>query len=291
MSGTVVSHVIAPPPLPEAGTHEDGILLADLNKRIDDEFKIKVLRGKCLGVAKALRGAEAGWVEIVGGVSATSAEAAGNEEAGASLAGSLQGAKGMGVERIFYDRGEHMLVAIIWFGGALSGWPGVTHGGAIATALSDKLALTAFLAAGGGRTNGSKVSAAAIPQRLPGTGAHAKMLAPDEKAPEPAQMSLNYMKPTLANGFYVIRVQPSLGTSNEDGDSGVQSLRVAPSHEYAATLETMDAKVCVSAKASFAAGSLLEYADSATVERAKTGYAEFKEWMWPSRQRNSQIDG
>ncbi len=64
IAGNTTQHIIAPPPMPEPGTHEDGILIADLNQRIDSDFKVKVLRGKCLGVAKQLKGssseAEAG---------------------------------------------------------------------------------------------------------------------------------------------------------------------------------------------------------------------------------------
>ena len=103
-------------------------------------------------------------------------------------------------------------------------------------------------------------------------------------------MSLNYVKPTLANGFYVIRVQPAHGLDHGQSEAGAVSLQVQPSHEYEATLETLDAKVCVTAKASFAASSSLQYAGKEGVKGSNTAYAEFREWMWPSRQRNSQID-
>ncbi|KAK5131727.1 hypothetical protein LTR08_000616 [Meristemomyces frigidus] len=290
-SGALVSHIIAPPPHPEPGSHGDALLLADLNARLDAEFKIKVLRGKCLGVTKALRGVEGGWVEIIGPGSANGeSEGEGEGQGARSLASSLQGAKGLGVERLFYDRGEHMLVAVVWFGASLSGWPGVTHGGVIATALSDKLALTASLAAMAGKKgkNGSSVSAAAIPQRLPGTGDHAKMFAPGVKGPEPAHMRLSYVKPTLANGFYVIRVQPSLGLEEEAGGEGAGS-EVKGGRDYEATLETLDGKVCATAQATFAAGGVLQRVEEGVGEGVGTGYAEFREWMWPSRQRDSRV--
>lgn len=280
MGGTLVLHTVAPPPLPEAGTHEDGVLIADLNKRVDQEFKVKVLRGKCLGVAKALKGAEGGWVEIVPPPAADEAQ---GPSVGEGLVHHMQGAKGLGVERVFWDRGEHKLVAVVWFGGALSGWPGVTHGGAIATALSDKLALAASLAERSNRD----VSAAAVPQRLPGTGNHAKMFAPATRPDEPAQLSLSYVKPTMANNFYVIRVQPSLELDQEPD-------RVVPpepqgGHEYEATLETLDVRVCVKAKANFAASDALARAEDNVVAAAKTSYHEFKDWLWPSRQRSLQV--
>ena len=175
--------------------------MADLTKRIDDEFKVKVLRGKCLGVTKQLRGIEGGWVEVVPRpVEEGSTEA--EEKKG--LIASLQGAKGLGVERVFWDRGEHMMVAIVWFGGSLSGWPGVSHGGVIATTLAEKFALAESLA-----STPASAYAAAIPQRLPGTGSHAKMPLPADPMDEPAQLSLSYVKPTYANDFYVIRIAPS----------------------------------------------------------------------------------
>ncbi|TKA50474.1 hypothetical protein B0A55_12948, partial [Friedmanniomyces simplex] len=111
--------------MPELGTHEDGILIADLNKRIDSDFKVKVLRGKCLGVAKQLKGSSSeagGWAEVIP-PNNEETRRGGNDE----LVSHMQGAKGLGVERLFWDRSEKRLVAIIWLFGALSGWPGVTH--------------------------------------------------------------------------------------------------------------------------------------------------------------------
>jgi len=229
-AGNLVAHTIAPPPMPEAGTHEDSILLADLNQRIDADFKVKVWRGKCLGVAKQLKGGQGGWVEIVPRpVGDTTIE-------GESMINHLQGAKAFGVERLFWDRDERRLTAIIWFGGAISGWPGVTHGGAIATALSAQAALAATLAEG----IATDFSAAARPQRMPGTGSHAKIFAPQSLHDDPAQMSLSYVKPTYANNFYVVRVGPSLDLE-QDPEHIVPS-QPAGGEDYEATLEAMDGK-------------------------------------------------
>lgn len=272
-----MSHTLAPPPMPDPGTYEDSVLIADLNKQIDDDFKVKVLRGKCLGVTKQLKGAEGGWVEIV---PPPPEETKSVKE---SLVNQMQGAKGLGVERLFWDRGEQKLVAVVWFGGSLCGWPGVTHGGAAATALSDKLSLAASLAEG----RDSKVSAAAIPQRMPGTGNHAKMFAPPERPDEPAQLNLSYVKPTLANNFYVIRIQPSMDL--EQDPAKIVPSEPAGGHEYEATLETLDARICVKAKARFEASGTLQRAEEKVLGSAKSSYADFKEWMWPSRQKNSQL--
>ncbi|CAK3898523.1 hypothetical protein CB0940_01533 [Lecanosticta acicola] len=270
-------HMLAPPALPAPGSHEDKVLVADLNKRIDEEFKVKVLRGKCLGVTKTLKGEEAGWVEII------PMQAEQGEKRQDRLLDLLQGAKGLGVERVFYNRSDHQLVAIVYFGPDLSGWPGVTHGGLLATALDDKISLANYLST----TSDLSTLAAAAPQRLPGTGDHAKLPLPSTPIPkEPAQLSVDYKKPTHANDFYVIRVSPAY-PGGEDVRIPIQG------HEYTATLERLDATICVRATAKFAPRSQAERVKDKVGEKFGGGkgwsYADFKEWMWPSRQKESQI--
>ena len=251
--------------------------MADLNQRIDQEFKVKVLRGKCLGVTKQLKGEEGGWVEVIP-MPLEIREKEGGEK---GLIDRMQGAKGLGVERVFWDSREDKLVAVVWFGGSLCGWPGVTHGGALAISMAEKLSLAAALANKGS----SDVLAAATPQRLPGTGNHAKMLAPATTPDEPAQMSIGYVKPTYANQFYVIRVKPALPQEVES------ELTPEPygGAEYEATLETQDGKVCVKARAKFAASTKVSRTEEKVVGGAKQTYQDFKEWMWPSRQKQSQL--
>lgn len=279
VAGNFIVHTVAPPAPMLPGSREDAILMADLNKRIDADFKVQILRGKCLGMAKQLKGAKSGWVEVV---SMPEEPVPGQVE---GLVHQMAGSNGLGVERIFWDRKEKQLVAVIWFGGSLSGWPGVTHGGAMATAFADKMALAARLAHDD--TPGS-VSAAAVPQRLPGSGEHAKMLAPTEKPQEPSQMSLSYVKPVYAHDFYVIRVSPPAIPLDQDPEHIVPS-EPAGGHEYEATLETMDARICAKAKAKFAPSTAMQRAGERVSEGVHDTYAEFKEWMWPSRQKNSQI--
>ncbi|KAK3071396.1 hypothetical protein LTR53_008708 [Teratosphaeriaceae sp. CCFEE 6253] len=281
MGGNMAMHIVAPPPMPEAGSHEDRMLMADLNQRMDAEFKVKIMRGKCLGVAKQLKGSsEAGWVEIVRPLGGEGKQA---DDGGEGLVAQMQGAKGLGAERLFWNREEQKLVAVVWFGAALSGWPGVAHGGVIATALTEKTALAAALAQGMG---GDSKSAAATPQRLPGTGSHAKMLAPAVQPDEPAQLSLSYVKPTHANRFYVIRVSPSIDL--EDDPQHIVPAEPTGGHEYEATLETPEGQICVKAKAKFAPSSALRRAEDEVMGLAKSGYAEFKKTLWPSRQASTQ---
>ncbi|KAK5175271.1 uncharacterized protein LTR77_000408 [Saxophila tyrrhenica] len=277
VGGQFVVHTLSPPPLPDAGSREDGILLADLNQRIDEHFKVKVLRGKCLGVAKQLKGQEGGWLEVV----QSAAQVDEDKSADGSLVTQMQGAKGLGVERVFWDRGEQRLVAVVWFGGSLCGWPGVTHGGAIATALAEKLSLASALA----QDSEGDVSAAAVPQRLLGTGNHAKMLAPTLTPDEPAQLSLGYLKPTYANQFYVIRVMAAQ-PEHKDAELTPEPYGGA---EYEATLETQDGKVCVKARGRFKPSTAAQRMEEKVAGGAKQSYEQFKEWMWPSRQKTSQV--
>ena len=277
IGGQFVVHTIAPPALPDIDSREDGILLADLNRRIDEEFKVKVLRGKCLGVAKQLKGEEAGWFEVL----PTPLEVDHRKDEDGGLMAQMRGARGIGAERVFWNRADDTLIAVIWFGGALCGWPGVVHGGALATEMAAKLSLAAALA----DKESSDVLAAATPQRLPGTGNHAKMLAPATVPAEPAQLSIGYKKPTYANQFYVIRVKPALPQKKET-DIMPEPYGGA---SYEAVLETQDATVCVTARARFAPSTAVQRMQKKASGGVTTSYEEFKEWMWPSRQKQSQI--
>lgn len=280
VAGQFIVHTVSPPPLPAVGSREDGILLADLNQRIDEEFKVKILRGKCLSMSKQLKGEVGGWVEVI----PLPVELGETAETKQGLVTQLKGAKGFGVERIFFNRAEDMLVAVVWFGGSLCGWPGVTHGGAVATALAEKLSLAAALA----DKDSTDVLAAATPQRLPGTGNHAKMLAPASTPDEPAQLSLGYIKPTYANKFYVIRVVPALPLADSEAAKMVPTDPYGGA-EYEATLETLDATICAKARARFARSTALERTKEKAVGAARQSYEEFKDWMWPSRQKQSQV--
>lgn len=66
---------------------------------------------------------------------------------------------------------------MVWFGGALAGWPGVTHGGLIATIMDEML----------GRC--------AVKQFPSQTGVT-------------ANLELNYLAPSITNAFYVLRAIP-----------------------------------------------------------------------------------
>jgi hypothetical protein len=67
------------------------------------------------------------------------------------------------------------------------------------------------------------------------------MTMPSDMPSEPAQMSIDYKKPTYANDFYAIRVTPAFSAEDEAGNVryGIKGA------EWQATLETLDANICV----------------------------------------------
>jgi acyl-coenzyme A thioesterase PaaI-like protein len=101
--------------------------------------------------------------------------------------GPLGGARAIGgFQRIFYNKESGEIVTVIWFGGAIAGWPGVTHGGVTATIMDEIL----------GRC--------AIRQFPAQTGVT-------------ANLELNYLKPVVTNSFYVVRAVPQEGFTERKG--------------------------------------------------------------------------
>ncbi|GAB7344781.1 hypothetical protein MBLNU457_3246t1 [Dothideomycetes sp. NU457] len=255
LAGNFITFTISPPADPLPGSATDKLIVHDLSNRIDSEFKVKILRGKARATGAKLRGEDGAWVEVAsslseddenvvlprknGDVPAWLAErdekeglrqqalALGlryEEDQGLMTREAMAGARGLGVERLFWNTRNHELVAVVWFGGGLSGWPGVTHGGAIATVLGEKAALAAQLLRMGGEYEGAARDAEGI-----------------TRGPELQNLQLSYKKPTHARGFYVVRMKPRVdieGTATMVGTLGKEV-------EVEGTLETMDGKICV----------------------------------------------
>ncbi|KAI0125160.1 HotDog domain-containing protein [Xylariales sp. AK1849] len=134
--------------------------------------------------------------------------------------GPMSGSRGLAYQRIFHNRETGELVSVIYFGGALSGWPGVVHGGALATVLDESLGRCAILR---------------FPARTGVT----------------ARLELTYKKPTVTNAFYVIRVKPVLGEGDNDlvGKDGTRKSDRKLWVE--GNVATEEGKICVEAKALF----------------------------------------
>ena len=162
--GKVVSAIVIPPPLPLPDSPEDEFFLSKLREDVND-----------LPLVKELRTQREEWLEY---------EAYMNQpqeiKAKSLPAGIMQGSRGLGVQRIFWNKKERRLITIIYFGGALAGWPGVTHGGAIATVIQESLEIAA---------NGPPFDQTSSGQfRL-------------------ANMELRYRKPTTANALFAVRAE------------------------------------------------------------------------------------
>ena len=139
----------APLGLPEPGSREDAVILESLGQDVDDLEIVKSLRSQSYNqnTDAALRSgpgltsapgsssrkisAYKDWMEVE--IKLGSSESEGQN----GLLGVMSGTRGFGVQRAFWNAQTREMVAVVWMGGGLSGWPGVAHGGAIATFLEE----------------------------------------------------------------------------------------------------------------------------------------------------------
>ena len=196
-TGNIVRLYLAPP-LPLPGTPTDTAALERLHATAGE-----------LPIVKELRSHPEEWLEI--NPHDTLAD---NERISHLTAGSLGGVRGLAVHIVFWNETEKRLMSVVYFGGALTGWPGVTHGGCLATVMLESL--------------GRVASGNASPRDSDLDGL-VKM------------MELQYRAPTLAKAFYVIRAEFDDYVGKRSGrDMAVLK----------ATLETVDKGViCVEATA------------------------------------------
>ena len=202
-AGSSVRLLLDPPTPPLPGTKEDG-------------YTIEVIRSQAaqLPVVKSLS-ADPAWESwpAYAGLPA-------DHLTKRLTSGPLAGSRGLGAyQQIFHNASTGEVVTVLWFGPGTAGWPGVVHGGTIATILDENCGRCAA-------------------QRLPGgTGVTARL-------------ELNYLAPTLSNGFYVVRALPML-----DGDLADETERSKSGRKIwvRGCLENTNGKVCVEAKALFVA--------------------------------------
>lgn len=183
--------VIAPPELPAPDSPADRLMVEYLQKQ-----------GAELPLVKSLS-ADPDWDSwpAYGSISF--------KERGPRLTtGALGGARGIGgYQQVFRNKTTGECVTVVWIGGAMAGWPGVVHGGLIATLLDE------------------------------GLGRCAISLFPS-KTGVTANLELNYDRPTITNGFYVIRAKPMEGATEKK--AWIQG-----------SLESIDGSVLVRSKALF----------------------------------------
>ncbi|KAI0119086.1 HotDog domain-containing protein [Daldinia grandis] len=125
--------------------------------------------------------------------------------------GPLGGSHGIPFQRVFRNTKTNEVISVVYLGTATAGWPGVVHGGALATLLDESLVRCAVLL---------------FPARTGVT----------------ARLELQYRAPTLTSAFYVIRTRPMV-REGEDPSKNDRKMWVE------GTLETLHGKICVEAKA------------------------------------------
>lgn len=227
-AGYTVRYALVPPPPHLPDSKEDVALLARLHRDTD-----------ALPIVKELRSHPDDWIE-----SPAYGAVAEPHKASTLTAGTMGGSRGLSVNILFWNQKEHRSISIIHFGGALAGWPGITHGGAIATVLLENL---------------ERVARGIQPSHDGWANGFAET------------MELQYRSPTFAQKFYVIRaeVDESAATNNE---SRVRMVN--------ATLESADkGKVCVEATArckSHSPAATVLGPSASTTERTSIFYSWYR---------------
>jgi hypothetical protein len=139
-TGLGARHFAAPLGLPTPGSPEDKLILQSLGQDVDRLDIVQSLRQQSFnlhadapiaGAAGTDRFKVKGWVEV----NVDSAKE--GEEHG--VLGALSGTRGLGVQRAFWNAETKEMIAVVWIGGGLAGWPGVAHGGAIATIFEETM--------------------------------------------------------------------------------------------------------------------------------------------------------
>ncbi|EUC42643.1 hypothetical protein COCMIDRAFT_39326 [Bipolaris oryzae ATCC 44560] len=251
-TGLGARHFAAPLGLPEPGSPDDDLILDSLSRDVDALEIVQSLRSQSynLHTDTALRSgpgltfapapgsrkisAYKGWLEL-------DLDFGRENDGKKGVLGTMGGARGLGVQRAFWNAETREMVAVVWIGGGLAGWPGVAHGGAIATIFEE---IFARMAKG--------------PDGLV------------EPVHRPDSLSLTYAKPTHSLDFYVIRAafsKPDLPQSEPPPEPESEPTKSwlawlspkkdltkkpqASSQEIIATLENIKGELCVKAKGTF----------------------------------------
>ncbi|KAH7308770.1 HotDog domain-containing protein [Rhexocercosporidium sp. MPI-PUGE-AT-0058] len=165
-AGQYTRLILAPPPLPPAGTKDDDLMVEYL---ISQASKLPIVQSLSI---------DPSWTSHDAYTSLPV-----SERSGRLTTGPLAGARALGgYQRVFQNAETGETITVIWFGGAIAGWPGVTHGGVIATVMDESLGRCAI-------------------RQFPG------------RSGVTANLELNYLKPVVTNSFYVIRAVPEQGVT------------------------------------------------------------------------------
>ncbi|KAI0020049.1 HotDog domain-containing protein [Xylariomycetidae sp. FL0641] len=209
-AGGLFRLTFAPPALPAAQSPEDLYLAARIRAA-----------GCAHPVVRALS-ASPGWTswDAYGGLAspATSRRL---------TSGPLGSSSGLAFQRVFANPRTGEVVAVVFLGPGTAGWPGVVHGGALATLLDECLGRCAL-------------------RRFP------------SRTGVTARLELRYRAPTRTGAFYVVRTRPEEEEEDQEEQAGAadgeRNKKKSSSDRkmwVKGTLETDDGQVCVEARALF----------------------------------------
>ena len=263
-TGLGARHFAAPLGLPEPGSRDDALILESLNVDVDRLDIVKELRRQSYSVhsdvpLSSAAGVEApkAWLEIDLGKN-------GVEKGG--LLDTMSGTRGLGVQRAFYNPETREMVAVVWIGGGLSGWPGVSHGGAIATIFEEAMAR---MVRGPNGNIGTQSDCRHLQCLM--------LTRTTEQVHRPTSLKVTYAKPTYSLDFYVLRAsfaKPDLPQTEPVPEPEAEptktwlswlspqkdmTKRSEPGQliEIIGTLESVKGDLCVRAKGTFAAPALV----------------------------------
>jgi hypothetical protein len=134
----------APLGLPTPGSPEDKLIVESLGQDIDRLDIVQSLRKQSFNLHSdtPITGAEGGEkFKVKGWVEVDFDFVKGEETQGRTgILTAMSGTRGLAVQRAFWNAETKEMVAVVWIGGGLAGWPGVAHGGAIATIFEEVMA-------------------------------------------------------------------------------------------------------------------------------------------------------
>lgn len=126
------------PSLPVPGSREDKVLLDALSSDVEQLDVVKFMRSQIEPVDESSDSSERkGWVELDIKTHITESKDDEGKQTRTITGQALAGSKGLGVQRAFWNADTKELVAAVWIGSAMSGWPMMAHGGGIATIFED----------------------------------------------------------------------------------------------------------------------------------------------------------
>ncbi|KAF2281622.1 uncharacterized protein EI97DRAFT_438942 [Westerdykella ornata] len=229
LSGFAKARLFSPRP----GSEEDVLALEALADQMDDLDIVKRMRSYATSY-----GTQSGWIELDLQDSIANVTTSGEERRVRPLTEqAMAGIQGLGVQRAFWNSETRELVAVVWIGPRLTGWPGIAHGGAIATIFEETMA-----------------------RMIAGPNASIDTI------PTPTSISVTYARPTQSFNIYVLRAsfstpdipqeqpptEPAPGKAWlpywKDLTKKWTTTRPGPAVEISGTLESLDGEVKVRAK-------------------------------------------